>query len=318
MQSLLSQEDVFNQGYFEVQRATKSKGAKVTNDFNSLLNYACKNGYLSEENLEKIISGYKESITKYVLSDLVYDDEDDINLLVEEKITYCYASINDYLMSMKNPYNAVKCIFDTDPNKLIIVAMEQYKNHQVATQNKLIEVEKKSKLLFDYIQDFRLFIKYLKDKIVDINAPYLGYRLMDGKDFALIDCLDDLDARIENLSIEIDILNRFQQSEILRLLLSFTNVDVDVNVTETALFNYVYNSFYKGGSSIDFTSNMSKIVTKDIRMGVFDVEDVIEIITTGEVKFSELEEKYILEYFVNIFKREVIQYRHIDCFKKTK
>lgn len=318
MQTLLSQEDIFNQGYFEAQRVTISNGVRVINDFNSLLNYASKNGYLTEGKVEEIVLGYKESITNYVLSDLVYDDEDDINLLVEEKITYCYASLNDYLISMKNPYKAVKCIFDTEPSRLIIVAMEQYKEHQVKTQNKLLEVEKKSKLVFDYVYDFRVFMKYLKDKIVDINAPYLGYRLMDGKDFALVDCLDEIDKKIEHLSIEIDILNRFQQSEILRLLLSFTELDVDINVTEKALFNYVYNSFYMGGKSIDITSNMSKIVTRDIRMGVFDVEDVVEIITTGEIEFSDIEKQYILDYFVNIFKREVIEYGHIDCFKKTK
>lgn len=308
MQAVLSQEDIFNQNF-----STYGKKA----DINNLLDFALKNEYLSLQRVEDIYSVYKKSIIDNVLMELSYDEEDDVNLLIEEMTTFCYDSLNDYLMSMHNPYNAIKCILDVEPSKLIVDAKKRYKEHQQETNKKLLLLIKKSQPIMECNDGFKSLIDYIRQRIVNTKASCSYYTLMKYKDSASINCLDDLDSFIDSASIEVDIINRFNMSEVVRMLKSFTIVDIARNITETALYNYVYNSFYKDGSSIEFTSNMCDIVARDIKLGFYATSDVVEIITTGEVKFSENEEKYILEYFVDAFKREVIDSAHVDSFKKT-
>lgn len=309
MEAIITQEDIFNEDFKISQRVS---------DFSNLLSFAIINKCVTESQADIIIESYKEHVMNIVISNIEFDEEEDMNLEIENQMKAYFIAINDYLVSLKNPYQAIQTLFIHEPHAVIEKAKSEYDKKQVQLLKKVNDLKIKGKLIIDSHREYKLLVDYLYRRITNSTIEYPLYRLMDGRNQCYISSLDELEELVDQIMLELDILGKFKMTEVIKLIKSFDIVDLSKNITETAMYNYVFNAFYKDGDSIIFSDNMKKIIINDIKNGMFSVDDIIEIITNGDVLFSDKEKDYLLTYFIKQFKVEIIENKYIDRFVKTK
>lgn len=296
--NLITEEIVFNESF------------KLNCTLNNLLEYALVKNFIDNETMCDIISYYNNCIKNYILSSFEFDEECDYNMELKEKANEIVSSINEYLISLKNPYKAFKYIKNNNPNFVIEKSLLYHEKLKIKIDEKLKKIESNS--LFNYNLDLKMFVKSLKNRSIIKNSNISLYTLMGGKIFSEIESLNELENILERVLLELQILNRFDKKEVVEFLLSFNMEDVGKNITTTALYNYFFNLFYKDESTILFSENMSKIVPRDILTGLFDEKDIIETFKKGNIEFSKEENEYIINNFVPEFISNIIINKYID------
>ena len=291
----------------------------TTIDFNELITFSVQNKYLEEGYAELIINSYKDAIYNQIMKTYDFDLEDDYNLKLRELSTRYYLALNDYLRSLESPFNALETLLKNSPEVLVSNSFDRFNYYDAKVNKKLVTLKEKSSLVIEYNFEYKQFIKTISNYLGLLgNDKELLYPTMDNNGLKNITSLEMLCNVIDDYILETDILNKFNQGELLVLLKKIMHSEDYKGISSVAMYNYIFNYFFKDSTSIIITESMQQIIVESIINNLISSNDVINIIKNGGIKYSNEEQKYIIDNFVPAFQNEIIDKKNYLPFIKIK
>lgn len=306
---LVTSENIFNDKYILNNR---------TVNLNGLIKFALQNKYIDEEYAQMILEAYQNAIYSQILENYEFDLEDDYEIQLRELSTKFYMALNEYLVSLNSPYVALNEIVKSNPKVLINNAYEKFKYIESHLREKIFNLKEKSKLLIQYNFEYGFTIDTMQKRLKTAGEITLLYPTVNGNCHKDVYSLTELDKIVDKLIIESDILNKFDQNELVKLLSSAALGHTYNNIAATALYNYLFNNFFKDSSSIILSDKMRESIINGIQNGFFDIEDIETVINSENIKFNELEKKYINDNFISVFNETIIENKDYHQFVKIK
>lgn len=326
MEDILSREQVFNSSMEDIYSLDKEI------DFELILKYASKKEFIPEEYVFEVINAYKNAAISNATETLVVDKSTDIEAYIKRETKKSLNYLNQYCYDSTNLFKTVETLLSSDPKVVLKGIVNEYDLIKESTIKRINDIRVKDKYLEDNHDGYKKFVKALLDNVMGISE-IIYYPLMNETfkkpaganvsfkgtstsaepfQFSYINYLLD---KLEN---ENSILSKFDRKEVLRLIKSFGIIHAYRNICETALFNYIFNAFYKEGSSIVLSDKMIDVVNNDITNNLFDTDDVIDIINNGDIEFSNSDKEYIYKEFIPLFKEEVVNSKYKDLVLKIR
>ncbi len=287
-------------------------------DFKTLMVFAVENKFLDEEYTEMIIESYENAIYDQIMATYDFDLEDDYELTLKELCSKYYLALNDYLRNLESPCTALSEVLKNSPKTLLCNAYDSFNYYKTNVDKKISILKEKNSLIIENNFEYKLFIKQISNYLNILKKNQLLYPTLNNKDLKDISSLKKLEQTLDDYIIESDILNKFDQRELLILLKKILYSEDYKGITSIAMYNYVFNYFFKDSTSILLTDNMCKIVIEGIQNNLYNINDIIEIIETGGIKYNNREKKYIIDNFVPAFQNEIINKKNCVPFIKIK
>lgn len=312
MNGLISQEQAFNELYNKPEYTLMD-----------VLKFSVDNNFMDIETAENVKNNLIENAYNYAMSTLDFGPEDDIEKKIKTKVGEVLNYVDQSFKDEKNPYKSLNELLNSDPEVYLARTEKKYNELKAEIKKQIAEILKdysyiieNSKSLKDFIN--RL-IKGLDYQVSTTPSDIFGltYRLMKEELDDRKRTILEIDNIFKMVKIELDIIKNFDKAEVIHFLKSMSIEDISKNITEALLYNYIFNAYYKDGSSIRFTNKMSSIIDHDVSLGFFTTEDALDIIENGEIKFSEEELEYIMENFIPKFKFEVEEKKYHQLFIKN-
>lgn len=286
-------------------------------NFNSLIRFAIQNKYIDEEYAQLILNTYQDAIYSQIMENYEFDPDDDYEIQLKELSTKSYMALNEYLASL-TPYKALSEIIKSNPKDLINNAYQKFKYIESNLREKILNLKEKSKLLIQYNFEYGFTIDIMEKRLKTANEITLLYPTINGECSKDINSLVELNRIVDKLTIESDILNKFDQNELVKLLSGISLEHTYDNVAAIALYNYLFNNFFKDSKSIILSDKMRESIINGIQNGFFDIEDIETIINSENIKFNEVEKKYIVDSFIPVFSKTIIENKDYQQFVKIK
>ena len=286
--------------------------------FKTLIEFAVNNNFMDKGHAEIIFSSYKDAVYFIIMATCDFDQEDDYDLKIKELSNKYYLALNDYLKSLNSPYEALSEIIKNSPKSLIYNSYDRFNYLENKINKKLGILNDKSKLLCENNFEYNIFNKNINNYLNILDNNQLLYPTLDNNSLKDISTLEKVNKTVDEYILELDILEKFNQKDILLLLKELTYSTDYRGVTFIAMNNYMFNSFFKDSSSIILTDNMRKIVIKSIQNSFISIDDAINVIENGDIKYDEDEKQYIIDKFIPVFENEIIEKKDYIPFVKIK
>lgn len=306
---LISQETIFNNRYFSTNSSI---------EFNSLIKFAVLNNFIEDDAARLLLDNYKNAIYDQIMSDYEFDPEDDYEVKIKDASTKYFMALNDYLVSFKTPFEALKQLIQNNPKALVYEAYKNYNYMVQRLETKIGNLKEKSELILHYNFEYGFTIDIMLKRLRMPCKSALLYPTIDGNCVKDINCLAELDKIVDKLLIEVGILNKFDKDEMAKLLGTIAVGDTYNNITATVLYNYLFNNFFKSSKSIVLSDKMRESIIGGVQNSFFDIDDALTVIENGDIKFTDNEKEYIIKNFIPIFNETIIEERDYRQFVKIK
>jgi len=285
---LIQQKDIFNQ---QINNTTEEL------DFESLTKLSLKYQFINENQYKTILDNYQASIINFISID---DDlDEDIELLTKQQIKYIFFSINNYILNYETPYDAMYDIINKNPNKFITEAIKYTKEYKNKISMKISELCKNSKLLYDNSKLYKETI-ILLNKMLDGKTYHILYSPVSYKSIRSLKNLKNIEKIVDSFLIEASIINKFDIKDVNRIIKVLSNDEIQLwkTIFWSIIYNYLFNYFYFESTDLHVSINTIKSVATELRNKTYDINDFIEIIETGKIKFTDIEKKYLYTYII--------------------
>lgn len=312
MNGLISQEQAFNELYNKPEYTLMD-----------VLKFSVDNNFMDIETAENVKNNLIENAYNYAMSTLDFCPEDDIEKKIKTKVGEVLNYVDQSFKDEKNPYKSLNELLNSDPEVYLDRTEKKYNELKADVKKQIGEILKDYSYILENSEELKDFINHLIKELdyqISLTTSDIfgsDYRLMKHQSDDRKRTISEIDNIFKIVKIELDIIKHFDKAEVIHFLKSMSTEDISKNVTEALLYNYIFNAYYKDGSSIRFSNKMSSIIDHDVSLGFFTTEDALDIIENGEIKFSEEELEYIMENFIPTFKFEVEEKKYHQLFIKN-
>lgn len=312
MNGLISQEQAFNELYNKPEYTLMD-----------VLKFSVDNNFMDIETAENVKNNLIENAYNHAMSTLDFGPEDDIEKKIKTKVGEVLNYVDQSFKDEKNPYKSLNELLNSDPEVYLDRTEKKYNELKADVKKQIGEILKDYSYILENSEELKDFINHLIKELdyqISLTTSDIfgsDYRLMKHQSDDRKRTISEIDNIFKIVKIELDIIKHFDKAEVIHFLKSMSTEDISKNVTEALLYNYIFNAYYKDGSSIRFSNKMSSIIDHDVSLGFFTTEDALDIIENGEIKFSEEELEYIMENFIPTFKFEVEEKKYHQLFIKN-
>ncbi len=277
--------------------------------FDEITSKSYKKNFIDDITYQNLLGKYQEALAFEVI------DSEEEN--IEETIRNFMFYIDNYLTSFETPYDA----FDALINKEVKILLKEAKGYTISYQK---QVEEKIANLYEESKYMYNNYKLYKDTLIACNniiqnKKTLFYYTPMCNDEVVLKNIVQIDDLISAFKVEMSIINKFNQEDVLRIISSL-NHDYSQNwknVLESVLYNYVYSSLYLDNPNLHFSIDTYKIVLSEMINKNYSIDDFIDIIENGKIKFSDSEKEYIYNNFISELKKYMNSKETVYMFVKN-
>ena len=281
---------------------------------NKLFKFASKYPELSEALYERQ-DLLKTTIAKRIMVSTNEDNIYDMSSYNHDNAYNILSNINNYLFSMK-PYDAFDILLKGDLDLLIDTSSNYVNKVKEEIKSKVEYIQNTNNIEREYFEIFNQcledIIDYLEEDF-DITFIYSTMNTdLTGKEKGML--LVDLDAYVNDLAMEADIISKFPSearayiayklNKVWEDPFSMDVINAAANICKSLLLNYTLLSLYSDTpSNIKISNDTLKSIMLEVENGTVSKDDFEGNIVNGPIKFNDNELSYINDYFVNsIFK----------------
>lgn len=262
-------------------------------------------------NSQEIVENFKQVLINCALMKMEFTRDLNIDAYLKGYIYDSINAINNFFNDSESIFDTLMYVMENDP----LVVMEHVENitekRKKDMQSKLDSIYSKCIYIYNNHPEFAKMFGSLRNIIEGMDESIV-YNLI-AEEVTIHKVMNkvvnmpfkQIDAILDYINLEVDILNKFKEEEILQFIRSIPIGKEYMNICEGVLYNYIWNQLSnkdiisKPSILIDF--DMANNIILDVNNHIYTEKDAIDIIENGPIKFSEEEKNYLCSRLIPHF-----------------